>query len=60
MINKFYRAAELDVHIAVDADEAAFVLCLAPFKADYDFFVDPWYIFLLAGFGECVTGSRIA
>jgi hypothetical protein len=40
MVDKLYRAAELDVHVAVDADEAAFVLGLAPFEADDDFFVD--------------------
>lgn len=33
-------AAELDVHVAVDADEAAGVLGLAPLEADADVVVD--------------------
>lgn len=60
MINKFYRAAELDIHIAVDADETASVLCLAPFEANDDFLIDPEHIFLLVRFGGCVTGNKIA
>jgi hypothetical protein len=40
MINVLNRTAELDIHVTVDADQAAFVLCLAPFETDDDFFVD--------------------
>lgn len=48
MINELYRAAELNVHITVDADQAAFVFRLAPFETDDDFFIDPVVTRLLA------------
>jgi hypothetical protein len=56
MINEFHRATELNVHITVDADQTAFILGLAPFEADNDFFINPVVICSLAenqnGFGE--------
>ena len=48
MIYELHRAAKLDIHITVDADQAAFVLCLTPLQADDDFFVDPVVMRLLA------------
>jgi len=49
MINVFDRAAELNVHVTIDADQAAFVLCLAPFETDDDFFVDSIMMYLSVG-----------
>jgi hypothetical protein len=40
MINVLHRAAELDVHVTINANQAAFVLCLAPFEAYNNFFVN--------------------
>lgn len=40
LVDPLLRARQLDVHIAVDADESAFVLGLAPFETDDDFFID--------------------
>jgi hypothetical protein len=48
MINVFHRTAELDVHVTVDANQAAFVFCLAPFETDDDFFIDPAVTYSLA------------
>lgn len=39
-LNPLDGAAELDIHVAVDADEAAGVLGLAPLEADADVVVD--------------------
>jgi hypothetical protein len=49
MINVLDRAAELNVHVTIDADQAAFVLCLAPFETDDDFFVDSVMIYSSVG-----------
>ena len=39
-IDKLLRIGELDVHVGVDADEATFVLCLAPFQPDKNILVN--------------------
>ena len=61
MINILHRATELDVHVTVDADQATFVLGLAPFETDDNFFVDSVMKGSLAesrrDFGEREMGS---
>lgn len=47
MINVLHRATKLNIHIAVDANQSAFVLRLAPFETDDDFFVDSIFAYLL-------------
>ena len=39
-INEFLSAGELNVHIRIHTDEAAFVFRLSPFEANYYRFVD--------------------
>lgn len=36
----FFRAAELDVHVAVNRHQSPGVFCLVPLEADDDFFVN--------------------
>jgi len=40
LIDPLLGARQLNVHVTINADETAFVLCLAPFETNDDFFVD--------------------
>jgi hypothetical protein len=40
LVNVLLRVGELDVHVAVDADQPALVLGLAPLESHYNIFVD--------------------
>lgn len=40
LINPLFCARQLDVHVTVYADQAAFVFCLSPLQTDDNFLVD--------------------
>ena len=39
-INELLGIRKLDIHVRIDADQAAVVFGLAPFETDYDWLVD--------------------
>ena len=41
LIDPLLRTRQLNVHVAINADQAAFIFGLAPFKSDDNLFVDP-------------------
>lgn len=41
LINVLLGSRQLDIHVAVDADQSALVLCLTPLQAHRDLLIDP-------------------
>lgn len=59
MINVLHRAAELDVHVTINANQPAFVLCLAPFETYDNFFINSVITCFVSGKSTRFWGEEV-